>query len=106
MSNIPSPDGYGWGKNNDGQFYNVWIACSLAPDEILNMMVGDYRKESRPPACPCTSAGITCIKAFSLKECNSIFAIENNVSCVKGFRWGHITLKRLLSHFSFDIKME
>ena len=106
MSNIPSPNGYGWGKNNDGQFYNVWIACSLASDEILNMMVGDYRKEGRPPACPCASAGVTCIKSFSLKECNNIFAIENNVACVKGFRWGHITLKRLLSRFSFDMKME
>ena len=81
MPDIPSPIGYGWKENNDGQLSYLWMTCSPAPAEILKMIVCDCRSKCTPPSCPCASAGITCIEACNLKECENFLVMDDRVEC-------------------------
>ena len=73
---VPSPIGFGWDQNVEGDFIISWNNVNPAPDEVLEMMFCTCTRKCVRGSCPCVDNSLKCTDACSKQNCDNFQSNE------------------------------
>ena len=73
---IPSPIGFGWDQNEEGDFIVSWNNVNPAPDEVLEMMFCTCSRKCVRGSCPCVDNSLKCTDACTNHSCDNFQSNE------------------------------
>ena len=65
---IPSPNGYGWLSNKDGQLAIDWMSIQPAPQDIMALICCSCSRGCASGRCSCCKGGLSCTPLQKLLE--------------------------------------
>ena len=71
---IPSPVGFGWDQNEEGDFIILWNNVNPAPDEVLEMMFCTCMRKCERGSCLCVDNSLKCTDACSKQNCDNFLS--------------------------------
>ena len=75
---ILNPVGVGWERGNDGKLEIKWTSLLPAPEEILDLLSCDCRRECKMETCICLTNNLNCADACHSFICDNSHNSEDD----------------------------